>query len=101
MEKKATSKRYPPELKERAVRMVKDLRQQDPGGGRQHDADSGRRCRVPVRPYRRRIATPALLRLANAFECWGARGATNSIQALALGATDVASATMRPARFAS
>ncbi len=30
-EKKATSKRYPPELKERAVRMVKDLRQQDPG----------------------------------------------------------------------
>ena len=31
MEKKATSKRYPPELKERAVRMVQDLRQQDPG----------------------------------------------------------------------
>ncbi len=31
MEKKATSKRYPPELKERAVRMVKELRQQDPG----------------------------------------------------------------------
>jgi transposase-like protein len=31
MEKKATSKRYPLELKERAVRMVKDLRQQDPG----------------------------------------------------------------------
>jgi transposase len=31
MEKKATSKRYPPELKERAVRMVKDLRQQDSG----------------------------------------------------------------------
>jgi transposase len=31
MEKKATAKRYPPELKERAVRMVKDLRQQDPG----------------------------------------------------------------------
>jgi transposase len=31
MEKKATSKRYPPELKERAVRMVKDLRLQDPG----------------------------------------------------------------------
>jgi transposase len=31
MEKKATSKRYPPELKERAVRMVKDLRQRDPG----------------------------------------------------------------------
>jgi len=30
MEKKATSKRYPPELKERAVRMVKDLLQQDP-----------------------------------------------------------------------
>ncbi len=30
MEKKATSKRYPPELKERAVRMVKDLRLQDP-----------------------------------------------------------------------
>jgi len=26
-----SSKRYPPELKERAVRMVKDLRQQDPG----------------------------------------------------------------------
>jgi transposase len=31
MEKNGTSKRYPPELKERAVRMVKDLRQQDPG----------------------------------------------------------------------
>ncbi len=31
MEKKATSKRYPPELNERAVRMVKDHRQQDPG----------------------------------------------------------------------
>ena len=31
MEKKATSKRYPPELKERAVRLVKELRQQDPG----------------------------------------------------------------------
>ena len=31
MEKKATSRRYPPELKDRAVRMVKDLRQQDPG----------------------------------------------------------------------
>ena len=31
MEKKATSKRYPHELKERAVRMVKELRQQDPG----------------------------------------------------------------------
>ncbi len=31
MEKKATSKRYPPELKERAVRMVRELRQQDPG----------------------------------------------------------------------
>ena len=30
----ATSKRYPPELKERAVRMVKDLRQQDPGDRR-------------------------------------------------------------------
>jgi transposase len=30
MEKKATSKRYPPELKERAVRMVKELRLQDP-----------------------------------------------------------------------
>ena len=30
MEKKPTSKRYPPELKERAVRMVLDLRQQDP-----------------------------------------------------------------------
>ena len=31
MEKKATSKRYPAELKERAVRMVKEFRQQDPG----------------------------------------------------------------------
>lgn len=31
MDKKATSKRYPPELKERAVRMVGELRQQDPG----------------------------------------------------------------------
>jgi transposase len=31
MEKRATSKRYPPELKERAVRMVRELRQQDPG----------------------------------------------------------------------
>jgi transposase len=31
MEKNPSSKRYPPELKERAVRMVKDLRQQDPG----------------------------------------------------------------------
>jgi transposase-like protein len=31
MEEKATSKRYPPELKERAVRMIKELRQQDPG----------------------------------------------------------------------
>ena len=31
MEKKAPSKRYPPELKERAVRMVQELRQQDPG----------------------------------------------------------------------
>ena len=31
MEKKATSKRYPPELKERAVRMVRELRAQDPG----------------------------------------------------------------------
>jgi transposase len=31
MEKKATSKRYPLELKERAVRMVTEPRQQDPG----------------------------------------------------------------------
>jgi transposase len=31
MEKKARSKRYPPELKDRAVRMVRELRQQDPG----------------------------------------------------------------------
>jgi transposase len=31
MEKQATSKRYQHKLKERAVRMVKDLRQQDPG----------------------------------------------------------------------
>jgi transposase len=31
MEKKATSKRYPSELKERAVRMVREIRQQDPG----------------------------------------------------------------------
>ena len=31
MEKQARSKRYPPELKERAVRMVRELRQQDPG----------------------------------------------------------------------
>jgi transposase len=31
MEKKPRSKRYPAELKERAVRMVKDLRQEDPG----------------------------------------------------------------------
>jgi transposase len=30
MENKPTTKRYPPELKERAVRMVLDLRQQDP-----------------------------------------------------------------------
>ena len=30
MEKKPTTKRYPPELKERAVRMVLDLRGQDP-----------------------------------------------------------------------
>ena len=29
MEKKPTTKRYPPELKERAVRMVLDLREQD------------------------------------------------------------------------
>ena len=29
-EKRPTSKRYPPELKERAVRMVLELRQQDP-----------------------------------------------------------------------
>jgi hypothetical protein len=34
MEKKPTTKRYPPELKERAVRMVLDLREQDP-----HDKD--------------------------------------------------------------
>ena len=31
MEKNATSKRYPAELKDRAVRMVRELRQQDPG----------------------------------------------------------------------
>jgi transposase len=31
MDKKGTSKRYPPELKERAVRMVQEIRQQDPG----------------------------------------------------------------------
>jgi transposase len=31
MDKHASSKRYPAELKERAVRMVKELRQQDPG----------------------------------------------------------------------
>ncbi len=31
MEKQTRSKRYPPELKERAVRMVRELRQQDPG----------------------------------------------------------------------
>jgi transposase len=30
MEKSGTSKRYPPELKERAVRMVGDLRRADP-----------------------------------------------------------------------
>jgi transposase len=30
-DKGATSKRYPPELKERAVRMVRELRQQDSG----------------------------------------------------------------------
>jgi len=30
MENKPTTKRYPPELKERAVRMVLDLREQDP-----------------------------------------------------------------------
>jgi transposase len=30
MENKSTTKRYPPELKERAVRMVLDLREQDP-----------------------------------------------------------------------
>ena len=29
-EKRPRAKRYPPELKERAVRMVLDLRQQDP-----------------------------------------------------------------------
>jgi transposase len=28
---KATSKRYPPELKDRAVRMVQELRREDPG----------------------------------------------------------------------
>lgn len=31
MSKKPTSKRYPPELKERATRMVRDLRREDPG----------------------------------------------------------------------
>ncbi len=31
MENTGRSKRYPPELKERAVRMVRELRQQDPG----------------------------------------------------------------------
>jgi transposase-like protein len=31
MDKKATSKRYPVELKDRAVRMVRELREQDPG----------------------------------------------------------------------
>ena len=31
MDKKRSSKRYPPELKERAVRMVQDLRREDPG----------------------------------------------------------------------
>ena len=30
-QKRPTSKRYPPELKERAVKMVQELRQQDPG----------------------------------------------------------------------
>src|SRR6516165_8124113 len=30
MEKKPTTKRYPPELKKRAVRMVHELREQDP-----------------------------------------------------------------------
>jgi transposase len=30
MSKKPTSKRYPPELKERATRMVRDLRREDP-----------------------------------------------------------------------
>ena len=30
MENKPTTKRYPPELKERAVRMVHELREQDP-----------------------------------------------------------------------
>jgi transposase-like protein len=30
MEKKPTTKRYPPELKERAVHMVLELRAQDP-----------------------------------------------------------------------
>ena len=30
MEQKPTTKRYPPDLKERAVRMVLDLREQDP-----------------------------------------------------------------------
>jgi transposase-like protein len=29
-EKKPSQKRYPPEIKERAVRMVKELRHQDP-----------------------------------------------------------------------
>ena len=31
MSKSPTTKRYPPELKERAVRMVRDLRREDPG----------------------------------------------------------------------
>ena len=31
MRKKSQSKRYPPELKEPAVRMVGDLRREDPG----------------------------------------------------------------------
>ena len=31
MEKQARAKRYPPELKERAVRMVQEIRQSDPG----------------------------------------------------------------------
>jgi len=31
MDKRASSKRYPPELKERAVRMVGELRHADPG----------------------------------------------------------------------
>lgn len=31
MSKNPTAKRYPPELKERTLRMVRDLRREDPG----------------------------------------------------------------------